>query len=418
MRSRKLGRYLPPSSLTLTFVVLVSVPVVAREPDAKALRFSERVVAGGPDDFMTVRHLKLGGSQRAIGKKLAEIARSRHDVKLPRPDPAVAKSRAEFYNSAYREHYERALGVADYFGVPLDGGPDPTALPYNLLPILGCSVVYYPPSHVASRHAMLSRNYDWSTGTWADLAGPSAGQNTRRTTEDPYVIEVYPDRGYASLYICAYELLGGCFDGVNSKGLSMALLANSHGTNPTPTLAWRPGLSEMEIGRYVLETCANVEEARKALQSVEFYYAIVPCHYIIGDRDGNSFVWEYSANLERRYFTFGKGGPQWVTNHAIHERAYPTVESIPPTVTGSTFDRFRRLSEEINRAPVKRSPDHMKEANRCVRAPGWGTPPVRTLWHALYDCHDSSLEVDFYLGLDGASGEERRSGYVRFKLGD
>lgn len=52
---------------------------------------------------------------------------------------------------------------------------------------------------------MFSRNYDWSRGTWADFVGPSAGQDTRQTTEDPYVIEVYPDRGNASLYLCPYE---------------------------------------------------------------------------------------------------------------------------------------------------------------------------------------------------------------------
>lgn len=52
----------------------------------------------------------------------------------------------------------------------------------------------------------------------------------------------------------------------------------------------------------------------------------------------------------------------------------------------------------------------------CVRAAGPGPLPTRTLWHAVYDCHDKSLDIDFYLGESGASEEERRSGYLHFQL--
>ena len=400
----------------LALVAAMTSFAVALEPSQKGLKFSERVVAGGPDDFMTVRHLRMHGSQQAIGSKLAAIAQSRHGVEVVRLDPPMADSRLEFYRTTYPMHYERALGVKDHFGATLGDGLDPTALPYNLPNNFGCSVVYYPPSHCASGHATLSRNYDWSTGTWADLLGPSAQKDERRTTEDPYVIEVYPDRGYPSLYLCAYELLGGCFDGVNSEGLTVALLANNTGVAPIPSNTWQAGLSEVEIGRYLLETCANAEEARKALESIDFYYLLVACHYMIGDSEGNSFVWEYSVNRKRRYLTDGTAGPQWVTNHPIHKKAYPTAESIPASLTSSTFARFRRLHDEINKAPIKRTLDDIKHANRCVRAAGQGRAPGRTLWHSLYDCHDKSLDIDFYLGENGADGQDKRSGYLHFQL--
>ncbi len=416
MYVRRGRRHLMGMLPALAVAVATTSFVVALEPSQKELKFSEEVVAGGSQDFMTARHLRLRGSQQAIGRKLAEIAQSRHGVEVVRLDPPIADRRLEFYRSVYPMHYERALGVKDHFGTALGGGLDTSLLPYNLPANFGCSVVYYPPSHCASGHATLSRNYDWSTGTWADLLGPSADKNTRRTTEDPYVIEVYPDHGYASLYLCAYELLGGCFDGVNSEGLTAALLANDTGVPPIPSNAWQAGLSEVEIGRYLLETCANVEEARQALASIDFYYALVACHYIIGDRDGNSFVWEYSVNRKRRYVVDGEGGPQWVTNHPIHARAYPTAESIPASQTSSTFTRFRRLNDEINKAPTKRSLDDIKHANRCVSAVAPGTLPTRTLWHAIYDCYDKSLEIDFYLGEEDASGREKRSGYLHFQL--
>ena len=416
MYVRKHSNHLKAVLPALAIVAATTSFAVALERSQKGLKFSERVVAGGQDDFMTVRHLQLRGSQRAIGRKLAEIAQSRHGVQPVRVDPPMAERRLEFYRSAYPMHYERALGVQDHFGTALGGGLDAAVLPYNLPANIGCSVVYYPPSYCASGHATLSRNYDWTTGTWADLLGPSAQKDQRRTTEDPYVIEVYPDRGYPSLYLCAYELLGGCFDGVNSEGLTVALLANNTGAAPGPSNAWQAGLSEVEIGRYLLESCADVEEARQALASIDFYYALVACHYIIGDRNGDSFVWEYSVNRKRRYVVEGKGGPQWVTNHPIHARAYPTAESIPASLTSSTFVRFRRLDDEIKRAPTRRTLDDIKHANRCVRAVGQGAVPGRTLWHAVYDCHDKSLEIDFYLGENGADGKEKRSGYVHFQL--
>ena len=42
--------------------------------------------------------------------------------------------------------------------------------------------------------------------------------------------------------------------------------------------------------RYLLETCATVDEARDAIDRASFYYCLVPCHYIIGDRNGDSFI--------------------------------------------------------------------------------------------------------------------------------
>jgi hypothetical protein len=42
--------------------------------------------------------------------------------------------------------------------------------------------------------------------------------------------------------------------------------------------------------------------------------------------------------------------------------------------------------------------------------------PTRTLWHAIYDCHDKSLGIDFYLGEKDANGNEKRSGYLHFQL--
>ena len=113
------------------------------------------------------------------------------------------------------------------------------------------------------------------------------------------------------------------------------------------------------------------------------------------------------------YTVEGGGRPLWVTNHPVHE--YPSVDDLPPNLTSNTYARFRKLHEEITKAPAKRTDDDMKHANSCVKAVDSGPYKVRTLWHGLYDCEQRTLSVDFYLG-EAEAGEERRSGYLPFAL--
>ena len=73
------------AALVLPFIAFIGVglwsppglAVAAPKPAlAGGLSFSEKQVAGGPSDFMTVRHIKMAGGNRDIGKKLAEIAKT------------------------------------------------------------------------------------------------------------------------------------------------------------------------------------------------------------------------------------------------------------------------------------------------------------------------------------------------------
>lgn len=406
--------------------LLLATGITARATAESALQhFAEKQVAGGEKDFMIVRHLTMRGSNEAIGKKLAEIAATRHGFELSADTSEQTKKRWAFYIKNYPTHYARAAGVAEYFGAPVAGPVDTTALWYNMNLAPACSVVYYPPAYTASGHAVLSRNYDFSTETYAEMRGIEPPHGMRPWTADPYVIEVYPDQGYASLYVCAYDLLGGCLDGVNEKGLTVALLSNRDPfavTQPAPSKGPRAGLSEIELTRYLLDRCATVAEAREHLAKAQVYYSMMPCHYIIGDRTGASVVFEYSTDLEERFLTDGKGKPQVITNHPVHQ--YET-EGKKKLSSGDSFNRFRTLDSEIAAASKKRSMDDIKKANACVKARSSAGQRVaglparlnRTFWHSMYDCTDGSMEVDFYLGEDtSAPGGEGRSGYLKFKL--
>src|SRR5438270_95279 len=121
---------------------------------------------------------------------------------------------------------ERAKGVAEAYALGVDSGMDATSVPIDMDLEPGCSVIYYPGSSVSNGHAMLSRNYDFPKASYGALTGRKAPADARSMTGDPYVIEMYPDSGYPSLYTCAYDLVGGAIDGVNSKGVTVALLAD------------------------------------------------------------------------------------------------------------------------------------------------------------------------------------------------
>jgi hypothetical protein len=69
---RKLSRRFVASAFVTVALLLIPMALPAT---AKDLEFTEKVIAGGPDKFVEVRHVVLKGSNFEIGKKLGEIAK-------------------------------------------------------------------------------------------------------------------------------------------------------------------------------------------------------------------------------------------------------------------------------------------------------------------------------------------------------
>jgi hypothetical protein len=386
--------------------VLLSLAAIISTATAQVTEFREAQVAGSPHDLMMVRHLVIRGDNFSIGKKLAELAISRHHSRLGPLDPKVAPSQAQWLSGNYPERVQRARGVAAAYGVAYMQGSDPTSVPFDLDLKPGCSVVYYPGSSVKNHHAMLSRNYDFPKARYAELRGQEAPAGARSMTGDPYVIEMYPDQGFASLYTCAYDLVGGAIDGVNAKGVTVALLADDMSKTRTRGRVGY-GLSEVDLPRFVLDHCATAQEARQALKELPYYSTFVPCHYIIGDAGGDSFIFEVGQD-GRHYMIPGSGKPQIVTNHSIAE--YGTT-GLPE---GNSFDRYRRLQAELVKRKGKVSPADVKEINYCVAVPS-GVRVAATMWHAVYDLQLRSVQISFC--LSGPDEQvERRTPYLTFAL--
>jgi hypothetical protein len=402
--------------------------------------------------FMTVHHLVIQGTNHEIGSSLGELARERFG-RTPAhyaADPVIARARRAYFQRNYPIHWARVEGVAAAFGVdPEDDRYDLSGLGFNLdlpLPPMGCSVVYYPPAATVSGSGYLSRNYDFSTGSLADIMQiplpPEVKSQLVPVMSSPYVMEWYPeDGGYASIAIHAFELLSGTLDGMNSAGLVVSIMADEEAIGELgPRLEVHPGsahvvgVHELQVMRLLLDTCATMQEAKDALLTSKQYYSFIPCHYIIADQAGNSFIYENSTGRNAQFVIEGGGKPQVVTNFQVYK--HPTADQQPHgalTLENNAFWRYHTLIDRIAGHQGLFSPEDLKENNDCVNIFNLfeeiSTDPsqssiaasvqARTLWHSLYDQQGRSVEFSFYLGEESQTGgkrRERRSDYMKFVL--
>jgi hypothetical protein len=360
----------------------------------------DRIVAGSDKDFMEVRHLVLKGSNEAIGRTLGEIARERHHVSLlPGHDPLRVRAQRRYFEKNFPILFERMRGVAGAYGKRLeDDAWNFSWLDYGRLNA-GCSVIHFPPSLTADGTSVVSRDYDFSTGT---MMGTRPAPGELAATARPYVLEIYPDQGYASLAICSYDMLSGVLDGINSEGLTVAILADDELTQkfkmeqagPTPV-----GLGSLQAVRLLLDTCATVEEAKEALLLNKQAYEFLSVHYLVADRHGKSFVWEYSQAHNREYILENPSRPLITTNFSLHRHL---EDGKLPTAKGAekVCPRYCLLSDRLNGHEGKLSMDFIKETHKKVDAAFPGPPgraPNRTLWHALYFPEQRKVQVNFYL---------------------
>ena len=259
---------------------------------------------------------------------------------------------------------------------------------------------------------------------------------------EPYIVEWYPeDEGYASLAIHAFDVLSGTLDGINSAGLVVSIMADEEamaalGPHVEPHLGSMQvtGLHELQVMRWLLDTCATAEEAKEALLTVKQYYFLVRCHYIVADQAGNSFIYENSTGRNVQHVIDGVGKPQVVTNFQVHK--HPNSDALPAgtltfennafwrcTTTGTANRRSSRTFHDRGSQSKQRVRQHPQTAcdgkRRGREECRGGCAESRTLWHSLYDQHAKTVEFSFYLGevlhADGTRAEHR-SDYLKFTL--
>lgn len=280
----------------------------------------------------------------------------------------------------------------------------------------GCSAVYYPPSTTQTGHGILSRNFDY----WLlAFDGQEASPHSPAMVSEPYIMELYPDQGYASLCMTNYDLVSGVLDGINEKGLVVAVFSDDeskYNYPAEPCTSNRVGLHELQIMRYILDTCATTEEAKEALLSQKIYYGYNQLHYMIADRSGRSSVFEYSYTTNRCFIIDGGTEPLPITNFLLHRHD----TDLPLPVTNTPFCMYNRYHVLKDRLAANSSMLFSNESIRDITASAYvdssNHDPIRTLWHSIYNTHDNSMTINFYL-KDTPGGCERSGEYnVQLKV--
>jgi predicted choloylglycine hydrolase len=405
-----------------------------------------------PDCFMTVRQLTIRGTNFEIGQNLGQIARERYGITPEnfRGNPLFARARRVYLQRNYPIQWERVRGLAAAYGIdPADDRFDLIGLSYNVdMPMQGsgCSAVYYPPSTTATGGGYLSRNYDFPIVSMAEMVRaplpPEVKDKLPPVMSEPYIMAWYPeDAGYSSLAIHACDILSGTIDGMNSAGLVVAIFADNEATDALgPNLEMHPGsqqvigLHELQVMRLLLDTCATTEEAKAALLTIKQYYRFMPCHYVVADRAGHSFIYENSTGRNAQYVVDGNGRPQVITNHQVYKHGTAEQMSVAMlTLENNSFWRYRTLLDRLTAHKGLFTADEVKQSTACVNAydhlPAMlaAAPPERvaavaqgrTVWHSLYDQRVGTVEFSFYLGenvKEDGTRTELRSEYLKFTL--
>lgn len=406
-----------------------AAPSAATEVGAKALvpadnpviLKNEILLERDGSNYSEVRHIVLKGTDEQIGRALAEISQKDYAAMPGRyVDPVYAKARLQYMQKNYPAFYERMLGAAHAYNISLEETDlDLSILPYDI-GSPGCSVVFFPPSQTKNGHAMACRNMDYVTVPFSVVSGKTAESNETGMFARAYVLELYPEEGYASLVIGGHDLMGTIFQGMNSAGLDVEILEDD-----SPPVAKTPiggarnsGIPVTLAARMILDTCGSLEEAKLALLNNRIYFPISGQHLLIFDNYGNSTIAEFFAEDGSVHFTDGSDSIRIMTNHAVAK--YPTTDSFPDidanTSSHDTFLRYRTLADMAMNHEGKYSLQDMIDMMAAVYAEVNDdeifqeramvvTIPLRTTTNSLIDLTNGTISARFYL-RDGAVDSE------------
>jgi predicted choloylglycine hydrolase len=395
----------------LLFIVMFGVVLMAYSqlPQSKnpVIVKDDVILEKGPGDYMEVRHIVVRGTNEAIGRALGDIAQKEYGARLDRyTSPLNGRARREYITANYPILWERMKGVAGSYGIdPYDGTYDTGSLAYGIGPA-GCSIIFFPGNRTDNGHAIYSRNMDYFIVTASEIFGTPPSTTSGKMCSKNYVLEIYPDRGYSSIVIGSFDLLNGPLDGMNERGVTVSLLVDNDIASATVKDPDRvSGLSTLQLMRAVLDTAADVDEAKLVILNNTVSMVAVPLHALVADRTGRSFVAEMSDTDSRWRFTENAGKPQILTNHAVYK--YPdtgTFPAVPAEDEYDSFNRYRRLDAFVSTHngtfSVQDASDVMSlvYAHTDLGIEGGSRPlPMRTVWTSVFDLEDQSVLVSFYI---------------------
>jgi penicillin V acylase-like amidase (Ntn superfamily) len=117
---------------------------------------------------------------------------------------------------------------------------------------------------------------------------------------------MYPQSSYPSISLFCFEVFGLALEGINSEGLAVIHLADADTRIDHEELAThqtRKGFNEFLPIQYLLDRCSTAPEAIEALRKMKHYHIAIPVHLLIADRQGDSYVFEYSSDGSQKIYS-------------------------------------------------------------------------------------------------------------------
>ena len=388
-------------------------------------------------NYSKPRHIIVEGTCEEIGYDLANLAKNDFNAKLGRYKDAVyAQARQEYLARNWPEMLEQAKGVLKAYGLTEnDVVYDATTLPYDFydlqqggqLDFNTCSAVVLPWEKSNDGGIYVARNFDlMAMVLWSDLQGKKPPENAYKCWERSVVIEKRPDQGYKTILIGGQELLIPYIDGINEKGLYISLfhdpagVGNEGGATSGGDIS---GISMIQLLGLLLDTCANVEEAKKTILMNRVIQVMLNAHMIIADASGNATIFEIDKKSQAYVFVDREANkPLFITNHPIH--TYPTPDTYPEFDLSQEHNTFTRQILLQDKLQTLETPYQREDAITLMDTihcafiddrKAEAAPKERTLINTNADLSKPEISVRFYLGDEG---EIPHKNHIKTRMSD
>jgi predicted choloylglycine hydrolase len=343
-------------------------------------------------DEIHLSHIVIEGTNKEIGYQLGCLAKEVHNIsKFSDMDRSVIERQYNYIKTNYPEHYARMTGYAGAYGRSLDDQNSDFSFFGEVPNGTACSAVYYPPALTITGRGNLSRNLDFSI--------PSNIKKPSFPFKHSYLIEMHPDSGYSSISLFCFEVFGLALEGINSEGLTVIHLADNDTKFHHENLATREtakGFNEFLPVQFLLDTCSTAKEAKEALQRTEHYHVAFATHLLVADKEGNSFVFEYSPDGTNKIFIQGsKAVPQKITNFQLNRLSDEKMANeLKSRSSENGFDRYLTLQKQIDQVKFPITERAAKEINTSVYVYA-DTENVldRTIFHSIYDMTLKTVQI-------------------------
>jgi len=357
-------------------------------------------------------HIVAEGTNEDIGYELGCLAKDGHNIdKSASIESSTIEGQYDYLKHRYPEHYARMSGFAKAYGKFLSDYNYDFSFFGHAQNGTACSAVYYPPAITSTRRGYISRNLDFS------IPKDFKHEKPIFPFKHTYILEMYPESCYPSISLFCFEVFGLALEGINSEGLSVIHLADANTRIDHESLSTKQtkrGFNEFLPIQYLLDKCSTANEALKALNNMEHYHVAIPVHLLIADKQGNSFVFEYSPDGSKKVFIQGSiTSPLKVTNFQLNRLSDPIMtKKMESRSTENGLDRYRVLEKRIDQTHFPITEKLIQEINTAVYVYADSEDKLeRTLFHCIYDTSSCSVKICLFPKIKQSMGS-----FCRFSL--